>query len=129
MAGSDRPALAQTTCSSRASPTSSARVSRRRSPVASRAVKVSGLVDDDRVLATHFELHALEPALPRSDACSVLVDLDSDVPGARERDEADARIVDELEADAGSGSGDITHHIAGQTGVVEQLYQPGHGGR
>jgi hypothetical protein len=73
-------------------------------------VEVRVVDDDDRVLPSHLGDHVLDVLLARRGLGDLSVDPQADLAGADERDDVDARMVDESLADLRPGPGKNLEH-------------------
>ena len=78
-------------------------------------------VDDDGVLAAHLEDGALDADLAGLGLGGALVDLEADLLGAGEGDEAGLGVGDDGGAEAGAFAGAEVDDAVGQAGLFEQV--------
>ena len=83
-------------------------------------VEVAVGVDDDGVLAAHLEDGALDEVLAGLGLGGALVDLEADLLGAGEGDEAGLGMRDEGAAEVRAGAGAEVDDAVGQAGLFEQ---------
>ncbi len=88
-------------------------------------VEVAVGVDDDGVLAAHFEDGALDEALAGLGLGGGLVDFEADLLAAGEGDEAGLRVRDDGGAEAGAGAGAEVDDAVGHAGLFEQREEAG----
>ncbi len=84
-------------------------------------IEIGIRVDDDGIFAAHFENRALDPDLAGLRLGGSLVDVEADVAGAGEGDEAGLGMMHDAVAEGGAGAGAEVHYAGWESGFFQSF--------